>query len=119
MLMRFIVFFLGLAIFLSALCVVWTQYRSRSLFFDLEVERQKSQSLQFDILRYKTELSKWSQPSFIASSAHSLGLVSIASTNTQFIHFGDSEALRLVNHYSAKNTDSEMAIPELPTKESK
>jgi len=80
--MRLLAILLAAVLFASALALVASRYRSRTLFAELELARQDAKSLEADGARLRSELGRLSQPAAVESSARAIGLRPIPPERT-------------------------------------
>ena len=82
---RVVVFLLGILIVLSAFGIVTAQYRTRSLFVDLDRAQQRTAALEAEGNRLRVEQARNAQPAAVEAAARRLGLKPIDAKQTVFL----------------------------------
>ncbi|HTT10195.1 MAG TPA: cell division protein FtsL [Burkholderiaceae bacterium] len=82
---RIVVLLLGIAIVLSAFGIVTAQYRTRSLFVELDRAQQRAAALDAEGSRLRVEQARNAQPAAVEASARRLGLKPIDAKETVFL----------------------------------
>jgi len=83
--LRLAAILIAVALFASALGLVTSQFRARSLFVDLEAAQQQARSLEDEASRLRVELGRLTQPANVAAAARGMGLAPIEATRTVFL----------------------------------
>lgn len=92
MIRRGIVMLAALLLFASALGLVTAQYRTRSLFIDLESAQQDAKQLDVDFERLKIELARLSQPAAVERAALRLGFRAADAAHTVYLNLPEASA---------------------------
>jgi cell division protein FtsL len=88
---RAVVVLLGLVIVLSAFGIVTAQYRTRSLFVELDRAQQRTTALEAEGNRLRVEQARNAQPAAVEAAARRLGLKPIDAKQTVFLPAGANE----------------------------
>ena len=82
---RAVIFLLGVALVLSAFGLVTAQYRTRTLFVDLDRLQQRAAALDAEGNRLRIEQARNAQPAAVEAAARRLGLKPIDTKETVFL----------------------------------
>ena len=82
---RALVVLLGVALVVSAFGLVTVQYRTRSLFVDLERAQQRTAALEAEANRLGVEQARNAQPAVVEAAARRLGLKPIDAREAVFL----------------------------------
>lgn len=82
---RAVIVLLGILIMLSAFGIVTAQYRTRSLFVDVERAQQRTAALEAEGNRLRIEQARNAQPAAVEASARRLGLKPIDAKATVYL----------------------------------
>ena len=82
---RAVIFLLGILIVLSAFGIVTAQYRTRSLFVEVERAQQRTAALEAEGSRLHVEQARNAQPSAVEAAARRLGLKPIDAKETVYL----------------------------------
>jgi cell division protein FtsL len=82
---RAVIFLLGILIVLSAFGIVTAQYRTRSLFVELERAQQRTAALEAEGNRLGVEQARNAQPAAVEAAARRLGLKPIDAKETVYL----------------------------------
>ena len=92
---RVVIFFLlGVVLVASALGLVNAQYRTRTLFVELDRAQQRTAALEADGNRLRVDHARNAQPAAVEAAARRLGLKPIDARETVFIPPVNSSAER-------------------------
>lgn len=79
-------------LFASAISLVSSQHRTRSLFVDLEREQQQARQLDVDYERLTIELARLSQPAAVERAALKMGFRAPDAAHTVFLNLPQASA---------------------------
>jgi cell division protein FtsL len=82
---RTVIFVLLIALVLSAFGLVTAQYRTRSLFIELDRAHQRATALEAEGNRLRVEQARSAQPAAVEAAARRLGLRPIDAKETVFL----------------------------------
>jgi cell division protein FtsL len=82
---RVVISLLGIAIVLSAFGIVTAQYRTRSLFVELDRAQQRAAALEAEGNRLRVEQARNAQPAAVETAARRLGLKPIDARETVYL----------------------------------
>jgi len=82
---RALVAALAVALMLSALALVTSQYRARGLFAELDVAQQQTVQSEAEANRLRLELGRVSQPAAIEAAARQMGMRPIDAEHTALL----------------------------------
>lgn len=82
---RAVIILLGIVIVLSAFGIVTAQYRTRSLFVELERAQQRAAALEAEGDRLRVAQARSVQPAAVETAARRLGLKPIEARETVFL----------------------------------
>ncbi|HTN50627.1 MAG TPA: cell division protein FtsL [Burkholderiaceae bacterium] len=92
MIVRALVVLLVALLFASALGLVTAQFRTRSLFVDLERSQQDARQLDVDYERLTIELARLSQPAAVERAALKLGFRAADPRQTVYLNLPQASA---------------------------
>ncbi len=82
---RTVILLLGIALVVSAFGLVTVQYRTRSLFVDLERAQQRTAALEAEGNRLRVEQARNAQPAVVEAAARRLGLKPIDTKEAVYL----------------------------------
>jgi cell division protein FtsL len=82
---RAVIVLLGILIMLSAFGIVTAQYRTRSLFVEVERAQQRTAALEAEGNRLRVEQARNAQPAAVETAARRLGLKPIDAKETVYL----------------------------------
>lgn len=82
---RLLIPLLGVLLVASAFALVTAQYRTRTLFVELDRAQQRATALEADGNRWRVEQARNAQPAAVESAARRLGLKPIDARETVFL----------------------------------
>ncbi|HUL63413.1 MAG TPA: cell division protein FtsL [Burkholderiaceae bacterium] len=82
---RAVIVLLGILIMLSAFGIVTAQYRTRSLFVEVERAQQRTAALEAEGNRLRVEQARNAQPAAVEAAARRLGLKPIDAKETVYL----------------------------------
>lgn len=92
MIRRLLLIVAVLLLFTSALALVTSQHRARSLFIDVERAQLQARQLEVEHDRLKIELARLSQPALIERAAQRLGYQAVDGSRTVFLNLPQASA---------------------------